>query len=65
MSKFKCALCLCVIVSLLVNINECKKKKKFQRDHTVLILNDKNFNKTLNHIKSLLVKLTTSGCDPF
>ena len=65
MSKFKCALCLCVIVSLLVNINECKKKKKFQRDHTVLILNDKNFNKTINHFKSLLVEFTTNWCGPF
>ena len=65
MSKFKCVLFLCVIVSLLVNNSECKKKKKFQRDHTVLIMNDKNFNKTINHFKSLLVEFTTNWCGPF
>ena len=38
------------------------KKKKYVREDTVLVLNDKNFNKTIHHFNHLLVVFYASWC---
>ena len=39
-----------------------KKKKLFEREDTVIILNDNNFNKTINKIENILVLFYASWC---
>ena len=51
---FILTLLVCILPSAL-----SKKKKKFPRDNTVLIIDDNNFNKTISHFKTILIEYTS------
>ena len=57
--------CTIILMILIIHSSLCKKRKKFPRDNTVLILNDENFNKTISHFKKVLVEFTANWCGPY